>query len=275
MKQTLFSLLFSTLFLSIACTNNKTNDLTEKEKRALIEKETETRIVDYLSQLYNYEYRDMPDLDIESLNQIVTDELSEYLKHKPFPINAETPNLTQITSPDNKFSIYTFWYYSGGTAGAIHTSILQWKKADDTYGVNNLGFPTPYHEIHILTSTNFQSLYLLFGSHKESGVLYTHVYQVFELSQDSMNVNYPAFYDRYSTLVYFDEIMSSALPSPNCFGTCVTYSEETKELIFKDLGSEDRLTLANDGRLHSSQVIIRGRAEIRYIFDGKKFVERD
>lgn len=247
--------------------------MTEKEKRALIEKETETRILNYLSQLDNYGYVDTFNFNIDSLNQIVTDELAEYLRHKPFPINAETENLKQENSPDNKFSIFTFWYYSGGAEEYIHTSILQWKKADGTYGVKVLGFPANYYQIHVLTKTNSKNLYLLFGDYKKNRQLNVAIHQVFELSQDNMNVNYPAFYNQYSTLAYFDDIYSPELPLPNFFGTCVVYSAETKEIIFKYLGSEDRLTLANDGRLHS-QVIIRGRAEIRYIFDGKKFVER-
>ncbi|HRO74703.1 MAG TPA: hypothetical protein PLP27_00975 [Crocinitomicaceae bacterium] len=276
MKQTLFSLLFSTLFLSIACTNNKTNDLTEKEKRALIEKETETKIVDCLSQLSNYQFYETPDFNIDSLNQIATEELAKYLKHKPFPINTETTNLEQITSPDNKFSIYTFWYYSGGTAGAIHTSILQWKKADGTYNVKELGFPAYYNEIYALTETNSENLYLLFGGYKGSSRLRVGIYQVFELSQDSINVNYPAFYDQYSTLVCFDDVLSPELPSSNCFETCVTYSKETKELNFKDIGKDDDIHAVDDDTWYNSnQDIIKSRTKIRYVFDGKKFVERD
>lgn len=247
----------------------------EKEKHALIEKEAETRIVDYLNQLSNYKVYETPDFFIDSFAQVVTNELSEYLKHKPFPINTETPNLKQINSPDNKFSIYTFWFHSGGTAGEIQTSILQWKKSDGTYGVKDLGFPAYYNEIYALTETNSKNRYLLFGGYKGSGRMNVAIYQVFELSQDSMNVNYPAFYDRYSTLVYFDDIASPELPSPNCFGTCVTYSEETKELNFKDIGKDDDIhSVDDDTWYNSNQDIIKGRTEIRYVFDGKKFVER-
>ena len=221
-----------------------------------------------LERLSAWSYREEPDYNIDSLGTVLGHEMAAYLSEKPFPMDEHTVNLERIASADSLLMIYSYKYSSGGTAGAINTTIIQWKKPGGKFGAKILELPAYFYESHILSQTKQHTLYLLLGGWKGSSRLQVAVALVIELAGDSLNLAYPAFYRKYPYLEYYDDVYSS-----ESYGlAAIDYLPGQKKLVIENLGSEDKVGVqAHDES--SLRDYLKGRKKITYTFDGKQFIE--
>lgn len=202
------------------------------------------------------------------MSGVLSHELAAYLSTQPFPIDEHTINLGKIVTADSLLAIYSYQHSSGGTAGALNTSIVQWKKSNGKFGVKILELPAYFNESHILAQTKEHILYLFIGYYRGSSRLEVAVAPVIELAGDSLNLNYPAFYHQYPWLLYYDDKYT---PENYCIA-CIDYLPERKQIVIENLGSEDAVGVQAD---HQSTFrdYLRGRNKVAYSFDGKQFVE--
>lgn len=221
-----------------------------------------------LARLSAWSYREEPEFNIDSLGEELSHEMAAYLSEKPFPMDENTVNLERIASADSLLTIYSYQYSSGGTAGAINTSIIQWKKPGGKFGAKILELPAHFYESHILSQTKQHTLYLFLGGWKGSSRLEVVVAPVIELSGDSLSLAYPAFYRKYPYLKYYDDIYT---PENYCIA-CIDYLPEQKRLVIENLGSEDRVGVQSHDE-SSFLDYLKGREKLSYTFDGKQFVE--
>ena len=107
-------------------------------------------------------------------------------------------------SGDRRLRSYTYYHYSGGTAGMIGHTILQWTKENGTLGAYNLfrqresgfkGTNAHIHEIHELNSPK-HDLYLLYGDEKCSSLCFLSTWLVVQLKGPYLILDYPAFPDK-------------------------------------------------------------------------------
>lgn len=220
-----------------------------------------------LERLSAWSYREEPDYNIDSLGSVLGHEMAAYLSEKPFPMDEHTVNLERTASADSLLMIYSYQYSSGGTAGAINTSIIQWKKPGGKFGAKILDLPV--YKPHILSQTKQHTLYLLLGGWKGSSRLQVAVALVIELAGDSLNLAYPAFYRKYPYLKYYDDVYT---PSENYCIACIDYLPGQKRLVIENLGSEDRVGVQSHDE-SSLRDYLKGREKISYTFDGKQFIE--
>lgn len=221
-----------------------------------------------LSRLSTWSYHNEPEFNIDSFNGVLIQEMVAYLSEKPYPINEHTVNLERIASADSLLMIYSYQYSSGGTAGALYTSIIQWKKPGGKFGAKILELPASFYESHILSRTKQHTLYLFLGNWKGSSRLEVAVAPVIELAGDSLNLAYPAFYHKYPYLKYYDDIYT---PESYCIA-CIDYLPEQKKLVIENLGSEDQVGVQTLNE-SSFRDYLKGRKKITYTFDGKQFLE--
>jgi len=282
MKQKLIFIIFPILVLINSCYQKKSEATLENidtSEVAVLDSNSKVAIQDLsslefkiqtnLKKLSSWIYSEEPEFDIDSLNILVDHQMIEYLVEKQFPVDSNSVNLTRITSPDGFVNIYNYAYSSGGTAGDIITGVVQWKKSNGKFGAKTLNLPADFTSSYILSKTKDHTLYLFIGGWKGSSRLECACAEVFELVRDSLNLNYPAFYNQHSALLYFDDIYS---PDNSCIA-CIDYSTKRKEIVIKDLGSDDQVGPQEENSI-SVHDYLKGRNKIYYIFNGKAFIEK-
>lgn len=229
----------------------------------------ETNVInEQLAKLVKWQYYEEPDFDIDSLMQLTSDNLVQYLKVRPFPIDSDS-HIVKYSSSDSILNIYIIGYNSGGTAGIIYQQIIQWKKNNEKFDAIPLNMSPEFQNFYLLSKTNEQTLYLFLGTHKGSSVLYCSYAMVIQLKEDSIITNYPAFYDKYSYISYFDDIRS---PEINYCFACYEFDNITQTISFDNLGEDDSVGPPDE---YSNPVDMKnGRKKMTYTFDGQRFLER-
>lgn len=276
MKQKLTLILFLITFLLNPCYGKKSQSSMESIAKFEVSikdsNSKESKIKTNLKRLSNWNYFEDQEFNIDSFNLTIANELIEYLSEKLFPVDSNTINLTRITSPDKHVNIYNYSYVSGGTAGDIPTAIIQWKKSNGKFGAKILNLSSFFYQSFKVSEIKDHTLYLFIGGWKGSSRLECACAQVIELIGDSLNLEYPAFYNQYSTLLYFDDLYSPDNSDNYCMA-CIDYSTKTKEISITDLGSDDQVG-PKAGNSLSVQDFLKGRTEIYYVFDGERYKEK-
>ncbi|GEM_PF-3285495 len=267
----LVRMLCSILFLSMSCSSGILAANQNAGRAGIPARDStsiEAALQAKLQRLSTWSYREAPEYNIDSLAEVLSHEMAAYLSEKSFPMDEHTVNLERIASADSLLMIYSYQYSSGGTAGALSTSIIQWKKSNGKFGTKILALPARFYESHILSQTKQHTLYLFLGGWKGSSRLEVSVAPVIELAGDRLNLAYPAFYHKYPYLKYYDDIYT---PESYCIA-CIDYLPEQKKLVIENLGSEDEVGV--QARDESSfRDYLKGRSRMSYTFDGKQFVE--
>lgn len=232
-------------------------------------------LTEYINQKFDTHYN-FDVYDVDSLVKEIGKYAVTQLERQEVAVNEDEFNLHKLSSKDSLLHIYTFSYNSHGTRGFVDNPIIQWKKSDGTYGAYELfpadkkgffGLETSFYESHKLPAKN-KNLYLLIGTQKGSGILYAGVALVVEIKNDYLILDYPAFYNQYPTLSYFDYIESG---ESDCIA-CIEFSPESNTISIVNLGTEDRV-----GPMRNPYDLINkigAVEEVFYVFDGVQFVEK-
>jgi len=258
------------LFLPVSCAGETIESALQNSARAPTPTgdSTEVSLLQAkLERLYTWQYHEEPDFNIDSLSEVLSHELAAYLSTQPFPIDEHTINLGKIVTADSLLAIYTYQHSSGGTAGWLNTSIVQWKKSNGKFGAKILKLNAFFIESHILAQTKEHTLYLFIGGFRGSSRLEVAVAPVIELTRDSLNLNYPAFYGKYPWLLYYDDKYT---PENYCIA-CIDYLPERKQIVIENLGSEDQVGVKTNQQQIKNY--LRGRKKVSYTFNGKQFIE--
>ena len=214
-------------------------------------------------------------LDIDSLVSATGEELVRQLKKGRIDLRDGPDNIDQTASPDSLIRVYTFSYYSGGTAGVIYNPVLQWHRKDGSFGAHALfpaadttffGLECEFTELYKLPSPT-KNLYLLLGSSRGNTFLLVTYALVVELKNDALYLNYPAFLNKSAALGCFDEIRDD----PE-FVT-VSFSPKTNTLVLDDLGADDAVgpvsnTYTIDKKLPHSDKLV-------FVFENNRFVMKN
>jgi len=264
-----FTLLIITHLLILFSCYAQTNKATVIDITTEARNDLETKVInEQLAKLVDWKYYEEPDFDIDSLMQLTSDNLVQYLKVRPFPIDSES-HIVKYSSSDSILNIYTIGYNSGGTAGIIYQQIIQWKKNNEKFDAIPLNMSPEFENFYLLSKTNEQTLYLFLGTHKGSSILYCSYAMVIQLKDDSILTNYPAFYDKYSYISYFDYIGS---PENNYCIACYDFDFKKQTITFDNLGEDDGVGPPDE---YGNPVDMRsGRIRMEYTFNGQQFIER-
>ena len=264
-----FSLLTASFLLTLYCSFGQSTQATGLDTTVILNNDLEASIIyQQLAKLVGWQYYEEPDFDIDSLMQATSDNIIQYLILKPLPIDRDS-NIVKYSTSDSILYIYTIGYNSGGTAGIIYQQIIQWKKNDKTFGAVPLNMRPEFADFYLLSKINEQSLYLFMGSHKGSTNLYCSCAMVIQLKNDSILTNYPAFYDKYSYISYYDDIRS---PENTYCIACYDFDFKTQTISFVNLGKDDQI--GPPDKRGDAVDMKNGRVKMKYTFNGQKFIER-
>jgi hypothetical protein len=176
--------------------------------------------------------------------------LEAQMKKGLLTITDDTEHLNFTASNDGRLNMVTYTYPSGGTAGTIHYPILQWEKADGTYGTDafypiedskHFGFEVDFYDIQPLPYYE-KDLYVLIGTQKGSSSYFSAYAVVIEVKDDSLMFDYPAFDDAYSVLIFGDDINDT---EQFCIA-CMDYDAKNNTLTIEEVGESDEVLMMNN-----------------------------
>ncbi len=212
------------------------------------------------------------DQDIDSLVSNTGKILANYLTFNRLQHVDSLVNLDVISSKDSIITVYTFSYHSGGTRGRVHNPVIQWIKRDATLGSYELfpankkgffGLEVSFYEIHKLPTLD-KKLYLLLGNERGSSKLLTAQALVIEIKNDSIILDYPAFYGTSSTLGFFDYISENQV----CIA-CLNFDATNNLLYIEEIDEEDKLGPFNNP--YSLENKLTNESKVIFKFINNKF----
>ncbi len=233
----------------------------DEQKQGLINSLSELRVWDYTN-----------DADVDSLAWETGLQMVALLEQTTLAGLDSLDNITVTTSPDGKINLYTFSYYSGGTAGDIYNPVIQWTKSDGSYGAyalfraaksNYFGLETWFDEIYPLPAEGGE-FYLLLGKAKGSSRILLEHALVIQQNNDYLILDYPAFLGKASTIGLIDDVTSKG----NTGG--MIYNEANATLTINDIGPADEFGFMNDSYGIVEPITIDG--PIVFAFEGEEFV---
>ena len=232
-------------------------------------KAQELSLLTHLEELYEWRYEDGgdPKIMVQETGALMVD----ILQHRTLQnLETEVSNLTTISSEDGKINVYDFYYYSGGTAGDIFNSIIQWPKSDGSYGAYELfpadkrgffGIEASFMEIYKLPAED-REVYLLLGQAKGSSRVSNYYALVIQIKNDYLILDYPAFLNEGPALAVYDDHYSGDMAS-------MYYDLEQNVLIIDGLGKSDEFGVMEDS--YSLLTKLPYQETIKFRFDGKRF----
>ncbi len=235
---------------------------------ALFEQGKSLAILDSQLSLLAAYSEDTEIIDFDELQLQAQDNLMTYLKQKRLYDKDSIQNLYIVASADSNVRLHTYAYQSGGTRGEVHNPVIQWKKSDGTFGVYALPYEMDFYSIDKLTSKS-HNLYLLTGAEKGSSRLFVAMCLVIQIKNDYLILDYPAFFNGSSDLVYFDDL---ATGDGSCIA-CIDYEAKTQTIHIKDLGDED---IIGSWEKNAAEIVPKvGKVKsCTFQFDGNKFVRK-
>lgn len=263
-------LVFLLFFISLLACKERIDSKKKTVKNTLSDSSSvEFQINNRLQVLGKWSYWDEPNFEIDSFAKKTQELLLNYLKQKEFVLDTTTVNVyfNKETSLDKLVNIYTFAYHSGGTSGTVDFSIIQWKKING-FGVSLLDPEADLHKIYSLSKSSKQSLYLITSWNKGGGRSYTQYARVISCSQNTINLDYPAFHKKHSVMI-LSKWMSN---EEECFFEGIEYDDKKKIITVACIGSDDKFGFLNGKR--DIQDLKKKKTRIELIFDGKYFIEK-
>jgi len=201
MKKIVVNSIFGIMLL-IGCnhSNNekiipKSHDTTIKEKKipsnTIIKEQNSNSITKNLSIISLYRYKSDEDLDIDSLGNLTANQLVASVNKKQVNLN-QFAGLTNTANLQDKLSIYSFYFDSGGTRGMISCPILQWKSPNGLIA-SNISEEINCDFKKIIQIDSLRNLYLLIGQEKGDGSCNESIVYVIQLKNNKIDLKYSAF----------------------------------------------------------------------------------
>jgi len=215
-------------------------------------------------------------LNTDSLCHIIGKTLVKKLTENRIVEADNIPLLERLESDDKQINIYTFKYYSGGSAGMNSSAVIQWTKTDGSYGAYELfpadkkgfaGVFSNFYSIQKLESD--KDLYLLIGREGYSGSVNGGIALLVRIKGDYLILDHPAFYDESPILLFRDNHSGGE----GFCKACIEYDEETKTLRVKNVGEEDKIDIRPYIKFKN---VFRDKELEEWVlqFDGNRFVEK-
>jgi len=229
-------------------------------------------------------------INMDSMTLATGQKLVTILKQQKITLSDSIPNLKILSSNDSAIIVYTFSYDSGGTRGYVDNPVIQWRKKDGSLGAYELfpakkkeyfGIETLFYKIHKLPSKD-KGLYLLIGNEKEDSHTIVGIAIVIQLKNDNLILDYPAFLNQASTLVYVEDLFAEdnlennvsktesgdVVSSDDCGMGCIPYEVQSKTISFT-MGKNDAIRLVKPNRVFNDDIKQRN---IKLYFNGTTFV---
>ncbi|MFT5820916.1 MAG: hypothetical protein ACI8ZM_002164 [Crocinitomix sp.] len=209
-------------------------------------KNIDNETVNQLAKLNDWDTWDNDPDELLDLVDIVGINLEEQMKTGLLTITDDTEYINYTASDDGRVNMVTYTFPSGGTAGTIYHPILQFEKADGSYETKTF-YPIESEDEYLSWEVNFydiqrlpyyeKNLYVLIGTRKGSSSHFSAVAMVIELKDDTLILDYPAFSDAYSVLVFADDIGDD---DQFCIA-CMDYDATKNAIIIEEVGKSDHL----------------------------------
>lgn len=223
--------------------------------------------------LLSHYNEDTEEIDFDAAKNQLTKNLMAYLRQdtlseKQLYGKEASRNFFVSASVDGKIRLYTYSFHSGGTRGEVDLPIIQWKKSDDSWGAYELPYEMHFYSIDRLESE--RTLYLLSGMEKGSSRLFVAMSLVIRIKNDYLILDYPAFFNESSSLVFFDDISSG---DGDCIA-CMEFDPKTQSISVEKLGNEDEVGIWEKDAASIVQKLDKGAKACSFRFDGEKFVKK-
>lgn len=216
---------------------------------------------------------DTEEIDFDAAKNQLAKSLMTYLKQDTLSekqlYGKETmSNFSVSVSEDGKIRLYTYSFHSGGTRGEVHLPIIQWKKSDGSWGAYELPYEMHFYSIDKLKSE--RTLYLLSGMEKGSSRLFVAMDLVIRIKNDYLILDYPAFFNESSSLVFFDDTSSG---DGSCIA-CMEFDPKTQNISIQHLGEDDQVGIREKNSASFVAKIKQGTKSCVFQFDGERFVKK-
>jgi hypothetical protein len=211
--------------------------------------------------------------------------LVKILKCRRIEQSENFPNLGIKYSPDKKLALYSYHYWTHGSSLDGFFYVVQWAKADGTFDALALypylektglsDFVSFWRPIIQLNSPDKLLLYLLVGEQGHTSFHYKeHEFQVIQVKDDKLELNYPAFFGK-SLLRFYDRLESydslcenDRQKSEEDSSLQNLYDQKTQTLMIGCFGDDDKLNSITAAELFATY----RKRRIQFKWNGKAFV---